>query len=291
MSQLDGVLDNDTDADADALTATLVAQAANGVVSLAANGSFTYAPTANTCGNDQFTYRASDAQAQSNVGIARIAVACVNDAPVAADATFALPENSSAATVVGQVVATDVDAGQVLAYAITGGNGSGAFAISATGQITVANASALDVEATPQFVLTVQVSDDATPTSASDTAQVTINLSNVNEAPTASGLLADRTAQEGVAIAPFSVAVGFADVDAGDDLDFAAAGLPNGLSLDAETGTVSGTPAAGSATGSPYTVTITATDSGGLSVQRTFAYTVTPGGTADPQIFADGFEN
>ena len=155
------MLDNDTDADADALTALLVAQATNGVVNLSANGSFTYTPTANTCGNDQFTYRASDSQAQSNVAIARVAVACVNDAP------------------------------------------------------------------------------------------------------TSVGTLPNRTAQENVAITPFSVAGGFADIDAGDDLDFVQTGLPSGLSLDAETGAISGTPASGSAVGSPYTVVITATDSAG----------------------------
>jgi VCBS repeat-containing protein len=291
VSLLDGVLDNDTDADSDALTATLVAQAANGVVSLSTNGSFTYTPTANTCGNDQFTYRASDGQVQSNVAIARIAVACVNDAPAVGNATFALAENSAAATVVGQVVASDPDAGTTLSYSISNGNAGGAFAVSSSGVITVANTAPLDFETTPQFVLTISVSDNATPVSASSTGTITINLGNVNEAPVAAGTLDDRAAQEGVAIAAFSVAGGFSDVDAGDDLDFAQGGLPAGLLLDAETGTVTGTPAAGSATGSPYTVTITATDGGGLSVQRTFSYSVTPDGTADPQIFADGFED
>ena len=67
-----------------------------------------------------------------------------NDAPVVDDQTIGpVDENSAAGTVVGTVVASDVDAGQSLTYAITAGNTSGAFAIDpGTGEITVANASA-----------------------------------------------------------------------------------------------------------------------------------------------------
>jgi endonuclease I len=101
----------------------------------------------------------------------------VNEAPVANDAIFGLVENSPTATVVGQVAASDVDAGSTLTHSITGGNASGAFAISSGGQITVANASPLNFETTPQFVLTVTVSDG----SLNDTATITINLGNVDE--------------------------------------------------------------------------------------------------------------
>lgn len=177
-----GVLANDTDAQSDPLSAVLVAQAAHGTVALAANGGFTYQPAANYCGSDEFTYRASDGIAQSvAAAVARIAVTCVNDAPVASDAVFALAENSIAGTAVGAVVATDVDAGQTLAYAITAGNAAGAFAIDAsTGAITVANATPLNFEATPQFLLTVTVTDNGTP-AANDGAMITINLDNVEE--------------------------------------------------------------------------------------------------------------
>src|SRR5688572_15592049 len=55
-----GVLRNDTDADGDALAATLMTGPAHGAVTLNANGSFTYTPAANYSGPDTFTYRASD---------------------------------------------------------------------------------------------------------------------------------------------------------------------------------------------------------------------------------------
>ena len=72
-----------------------------------------------------------------------------NEAPVASDATFALAESSGDGTVVGSVSASDVDAGDILTYAITGGDPTGVFAINATtGEITVADGAQLDFETT-----------------------------------------------------------------------------------------------------------------------------------------------
>ncbi|MEX0368916.1 MAG: cadherin-like domain-containing protein, partial [Ruegeria sp.] len=55
-----GVLDNDSDADGDPLTATLDVQAAKGTVVLNPDGSFTYTPDAGSSGSDSFTYTLSD---------------------------------------------------------------------------------------------------------------------------------------------------------------------------------------------------------------------------------------
>jgi len=103
----------------------------------------------------------------------------VNDAPAAAAAAFSLAENSANGTVVGTVSASDPDAGDTLSYAITGGDLGGAFAIDAvTGEITVADASQLDFEATPVFDLTVEVTDAGGLT---DTEIVPISLEPVDE--------------------------------------------------------------------------------------------------------------
>jgi len=100
----------------------------------------------------------------------------VNESPNVNNQSFSVAENSASGTSVGTVVATDPDAGQSLSFAITGGNTGGAFAInSSTGQITVASASQLDYETTPQFLLTVQVTDSGSP-AMSSTATMTINL-------------------------------------------------------------------------------------------------------------------
>ena len=55
-----GVLDNDTDADDDTLTAELVSGPSNGMLTLNADGSFSYTPNANFNGEDSFTYMAND---------------------------------------------------------------------------------------------------------------------------------------------------------------------------------------------------------------------------------------
>ena len=68
------MLANDTDADGDALTASVVAQPAHGTVTLAPTGGFTYTPTAGWSGTDTFTYRAYDGEAYSNTALATINV-------------------------------------------------------------------------------------------------------------------------------------------------------------------------------------------------------------------------
>jgi VCBS repeat-containing protein len=81
----DGVLINDTDADGDPLTATVVSAPTHGELTLRPNGGFYYAPLTDFHGTDQFTYRVSDGTLQSNVATVTISVNSVNDAPVAAD--------------------------------------------------------------------------------------------------------------------------------------------------------------------------------------------------------------
>jgi alpha-tubulin suppressor-like RCC1 family protein/uncharacterized protein YkwD/thiol-disulfide isomerase/thioredoxin/plastocyanin/uncharacterized membrane protein YphA (DoxX/SURF4 family) len=69
-----GVLANDTDADGDPLTASLVTGTANGALTLNANGSFSYTPNAGFTGTDNFTYQASDGKSDSNVATVTITV-------------------------------------------------------------------------------------------------------------------------------------------------------------------------------------------------------------------------
>ncbi len=66
-----GVLANDTDADGDALTCTLVSPPAHGSATLRADGALTYAPERGWRGTDGLTYAVSDgeATAQANVSI------------------------------------------------------------------------------------------------------------------------------------------------------------------------------------------------------------------------------
>ena len=107
----------------------------------------------------------------------------VNHAPVIADQSFVLAENSPIGTNAGIVLASDPDLGQQFSYEILNGNTNAAFAIDAlTGALNVAFQGAIDFETTPSFQLTIRVTDNGEPSLFSD-AVVTVNLQDVNEAP------------------------------------------------------------------------------------------------------------
>jgi predicted outer membrane repeat protein len=108
-----------------------------------------------------------------------------NSAPVLNDTTLTVPENSLLNTLVGTITATDAD-NNPLTYNITAGNpnldgdGISAFTINNSGQIRVADPDDIDFEVNPNNPLTVTVSDGTL----TDTAIITVNLTNVNETPT-----------------------------------------------------------------------------------------------------------
>ncbi|MDZ4689373.1 MAG: cadherin repeat domain-containing protein [Planctomycetaceae bacterium] len=103
--------------------------------------------------------------------------------PVINPQTFTIAENRPVGHVVGTVVATEPDAGQALTYATTAGNAGNVFAINpTTGVITVASAT-INFEALNQYNLTVQATDNGAP-ALSNSATVTINVTDLNEAPT-----------------------------------------------------------------------------------------------------------
>jgi VCBS repeat-containing protein len=78
-----GVLANDTDADGNTLTASLVTGPAHGTLTLNANGSFTYTPTTGYTGADSFVYRAYDGKAYSANATVSLAVNVVSSVPAA----------------------------------------------------------------------------------------------------------------------------------------------------------------------------------------------------------------
>lgn len=69
-----GVLANDSDAESNPLTAILNVGPTHGSVTLNADGSFTYTPTAGYTGPDSFTYHARDGNSDSNIATVSIAV-------------------------------------------------------------------------------------------------------------------------------------------------------------------------------------------------------------------------
>jgi|GEM_PF-1669801 len=108
-----------------------------------------------------------------------VSVRPVNDPPVAVDQMFALPESSPADTLVGSIVATDVDSDR-LRYEILSGNANNAFKIDTNnGNLLVNNQGALDLETMPSFDLTVAITDLANPPGSTEI-QVTVNLNDLD---------------------------------------------------------------------------------------------------------------
>jgi len=90
------VLANDSDVEGDPFSVTGVTQPNHGSASFTA-ANVSYTPNADYCNNpppfDLFTYTVTG----GGTATVSVTVTCVNDAPVAGDATFQLPENSAAA--------------------------------------------------------------------------------------------------------------------------------------------------------------------------------------------------
>ena len=161
---------------------------ATGAISLAAGQSLDYEDGQQPCADG---YGVTDGPGLSDDVDVTINVTDVNEQP-AAPADFAVnaAENVNDTTVLATVTGTDPDLGgddtnnfEDLSYSITGGNGAGLFEInSATGAISLAAGESLDYEDDQQHVLTVTVSDGP---GLSDTVDVTINVTDVNEQPAA----------------------------------------------------------------------------------------------------------
>jgi len=105
-----GVLANDTDEDGNVLTATGVTQPANGTVTLAADGSFTYTSDEGFSGKDVFTYRADDGQDRSAPATVTVTV---KSPTVTAVAGVALPITYGTGGTVSVAVSPDTATGSV----------------------------------------------------------------------------------------------------------------------------------------------------------------------------------
>lgn len=102
-------------------------------------------------------------------------------APVIVTESIGMPENTPIGGSIGFLTAMDPDGGQVVAYAILGGDGQGFFDIDAgTGELFVTADMNYEALSTPSFKLDVQVTDNSGEIA---TATITINVLDQNEGP------------------------------------------------------------------------------------------------------------
>lgn len=89
-----GVLGNDSDPEANALSAVLVTSTTQGALSLLSSGGFVYTPSLNFNGVDQFSYKVTDGTLESAPAQVTITVTPDNDAPVAESDSYRAFEDS-----------------------------------------------------------------------------------------------------------------------------------------------------------------------------------------------------
>jgi len=106
---LSGALPAATDPDSPVLTYSLAAGAAHGVATVSANGSFSYAPSANYNGADSFSFTVSDGKGGASTYAYGLTVNPVNDPPVANPDTASVASGASVNIATSILLANDTD--------------------------------------------------------------------------------------------------------------------------------------------------------------------------------------
>ncbi|KPM75254.1 VCBS domain-containing protein, partial [Cobetia sp. UCD-24C] len=111
------------------------------------------------------------------------------------------------------------------------------------------------------------------------TALLTLTINGTNDAPVLvdNAQPVEQNDADGDEVTPVDVSTAFADVDGDAVLTYSAANLPDGLTIDPDTGVISGTltsDASQGGTDGAHSVTVTATDDQNATVTTTFVWNV-----------------
>src|SRR5688572_16940082 len=255
-----GVLGNDSDANANALTAAPVTGVSSGTLALQSDGSFSYTPPAGFNGVVTFTYQADDGTTRSNTATVTITVVAVNDAPVARADSFTTAEDVALTVAGNGVLANDTDGdGDALTAALGRNVSNGTLQLNSNGTFTYTPAT--NFSGTTNFTYSAH---DASTQSAAAT--VTITVTAVNDPPFISNS-APTTATEGVT---YRYTLAASDPD-GTTPTITAPTLPGWLTFTAPA-TISGTPA--DADVGTHEVVMSVTDGTAAAVTSRFQITV-----------------
>jgi VCBS repeat-containing protein len=176
-SAVSGVLKNDTDAENDALTATLVTQPKHGTLTFRTDGSFTYKHDSSNSKTDSFTYHANDAN-PSNDATVTITIGA-DIAPVAVADVYATFEGATLNVPAPGVFTNDTDADTPInrwQMIVVTQPAHGSVTPGLGGAFTYVNDSITGVNDSFQY----QVSDGIV---TSNVVTVTLNVTPVNDAP------------------------------------------------------------------------------------------------------------
>ena len=218
------------------------------------------------------TVEATDPGGLSDTVAVSIGVTDVNEAPSfdAAEYAFTVAEDAAVGASVGSVSATDPDEDTVT-YSITAGDDDGKFSIDSSGAISVAEA--LDYESSPAHTLTVEATDAG---GLSDTATVSIEITDVNEAPSFGADEYTFTVPENSAIAHSVGTAAATDPDEGDTLTYSiSAGNDEGaFAIGGSTGSITVADALDYETTVAYKLTVEVSDGRGGAATATLRISV-----------------
>jgi hypothetical protein len=170
------VATNDSDADGDVLTYTVLVNPTSGTLVLNSNGSFTYTPGLDVNGVFTATYQVNDGNGGTDTAVMTFIVNGVNDALTALDDSFVMNED---VVLTGTVATNDSDPdGDVLTYTIVVQPTQGTINMSTNGGFTYAPpANYFGTQ-----IISVQVCDAP---SSCEVTTLTITINAVNDAPVA----------------------------------------------------------------------------------------------------------
>ena len=174
------ILANDTDPDGDTLSVTGVSNATGGNVDLTA-GVVTFTPTADLCGDDtaSFDYAMADGNGGTDNASVMIDIVCANEAPVANDDSVTVGEDTPT-DVTSDLLANDSDANSDTLTVSDVSNASGGAVDLTAGVVTFTPAANLCANNEGGF--DYEISDG---NGGSDSASVTVDITCVNDAPSA----------------------------------------------------------------------------------------------------------
>lgn len=180
VSAANGVLKNDSDVDADTLTAVLVSNPSNGTLTLNANGSFVYEPADTFVGTDTFTYHANDGFFDSNTVTVTITVNDINLAPIATADSYSVDEDAvlTVSATNGLLANDDDPDGDALTISVTSGAMHGTLALQNDGSFTYTP----DADFSGTDTFTYRLNDGSLDSNA---AIVTVLVHGINDLPSA----------------------------------------------------------------------------------------------------------
>ncbi|MBD3393554.1 MAG: tandem-95 repeat protein, partial [Chitinivibrionales bacterium] len=258
-----GVLDNDSDPDGGALTAVLETGVSAGALSFNADGSLTYTPQPDSSGEFTFSYTACDTGLLcSDPAIVTITVNAINDAPHAAEDTYATDNRTELAVSAGEGVLdndSDIDS-DVLSAVLAEDVSSGTLMLDDDGSFTYTP----EIGFVGDAVFAYRASDGG---KTSKKATVTVTVSSGNGPPVLAPT-GDQSANTGE---DFEITIAATDPQ-GDAITYSLVNGPPGMEIVEATGELSWHPEEPDA--GDHTVIVQAADIEAAADRDTFVVTV-----------------